>query len=270
MAHHMCDKVHPEKSDRSCYFLFHISPPLLGRSYASGRPFVLQKGSGMNIVYAMTRNVYRKILPSLRSLAETNPGAKVYILAEDDALPFETPLPVTVINVTGQKYFPESGPNYHNLFGYINLLKVCYPAILKVQKVIHLDIDTVICGSLAGLWETDVKGKWYAAVQEYKGTYKPFGDTYYNMGVALINLAQLRKDKAMPEMVEYLNTVRQPWADQDAWNRHIDKAVPLDVRYNESVKTGETDEPVIVHYCSIGDWYENPRVWRAGYLAKYK
>ena len=48
----------------------------------------------MNIVYAMTRNVYEKILPSLRSLAETNPKATVYILCEDDKLPFKTPLPV--------------------------------------------------------------------------------------------------------------------------------------------------------------------------------
>ena len=227
----------------------------------------------MNIVYAMTRNVYHKILPSLRSLAEHEPGAEVYILAEDDTLPFDTPIPVTVINVTGQEYFPETGPNYHNLFGYINLLKVCYPSLLKVAKVIHLDIDTIICGSLSGLWNTDVKGKWVAAAQEYEGLYRPFGEKYYNMGVALINLTQMRKDKAEQLMAEYLNTVKQPWADQDAWNKYgleQDKIVPLDVRYNESVKTGMTDDPAIVHYCSIGDWYENTSMQRWEYLAKYK
>ena len=224
----------------------------------------------MNIVYAMTRAVYPKILPSLRSLAETNPGAKVCILAEDNELPFETPMKVEVINVSGQEYFSETGPNYNNLFTYINLLKVCYPVILKVGKVIHLDIDTIVCNSLDEMWNTDMKGKWYAAVQEYKGDYRPFGDVYYNMGVALINLAQMRKDKAVPGMVEYLNTISQPWADQDAWNMHLDKAVPLDIRFNESPKTGETDSPAIVHYCSIGDWYENPATWRYSYLARYK
>lgn len=224
----------------------------------------------MNIVYAMTRNVYHKILPSLRSLAEHEPNAKVFILAEDDELPFDTPIPVTVVNVSGQRHFPKDGPNYNNLFTYINLLKVCYPSILKVAKVIHLDIDTIINDSLEPFWNTDVKGKWFAAVPEYKGNYKPFGEIYYNMGVALLNLTQIRKDKAMPEMVEYLNTVKQPWADQDAWNRDLTKAVPLDIRYNESVKTGETDNPAIVHYCAIGDWYENPMVWRKEYLAKYK
>ncbi len=224
----------------------------------------------MNIVYAMTRNIYHKILPSLRSLAEQEPDAKVYILAEDNDLPFETPVPVTVINVSGQKYFPEDGPNYHNMFSYINLLKVCYPELMKVAKVIHLDIDTIICGSIKGLWETDVKGKLAAAVQEYQGTYRPFGDVYYNMGVALINLAQMRKEKISGEMIEYLNTIQQPWADQDAWNLYADRIVPLDVRYNESPKTGKTDNPAIVHYCSIGDWYENPYTDRYEYLAKYK
>ena len=52
----------------------------------------------MNIVYAMTHHVYEWILPSVRSLAETNPDANVYILAEDDKLPFKLPMKAKVIN----------------------------------------------------------------------------------------------------------------------------------------------------------------------------
>ena len=80
----------------------------------------------MNIVYAVTRNYYSKILPSLRSLAEHEPKARVYILAEDDALPFETPQKVNVINISDQHQFDNS-INIKNRFGgYINLLKVYY------------------------------------------------------------------------------------------------------------------------------------------------
>ena len=90
----------------------------------------------MNIVYAITRNYYHKILPSLRSLAEHEPKAKVYILAEDDALPFDTPQKVTVINISDQHQF-DHGVNIGNRFGgYINLLKVYYPSLLpKLNKV---------------------------------------------------------------------------------------------------------------------------------------
>lgn len=219
----------------------------------------------MNIVYALTRNYYERLVPSYTSLMEWNPKAKVFVLAEDD----DIGLPVTVINVSGQTTFPKNGPNYNNQFTYINLLKVCYPSLLPCNKVIHLDVDTVVCDSLEPLWKINVTGKWLAAVPERNGWYKPFGKTYYNMGVALINLAQLRKDHAEEEMVRYLNTVRQPWADQDAWNRNLDKVVEAPVRFNENRMTGETANPAIVHYCSIGNWWTNYTMHRREYLNKY-
>lgn len=232
------------------------------------------KGKEMNIVYAMTRNVYHKILPSLRSMADTNPDAKIYILAEDDELPFETPMPVTVINVSDQKYFPEIAANREKAFGgYINHLKICYASILpKLQKVIHIDIDTIICDSLEGFWKTDVKGKWFAAVPERQTWYKPFGDTYYNMGVALFNLQQIRKDKIQQDMIDYLMTTEQPFADQNAWNKfgiEQGKAATLDLRYNESRPTGYTENPAIVHYCSFPNWWEDVNEYRREYLDRY-
>ena len=224
----------------------------------------------MNVVYALTRKFYPKLKPSLLSLRKHNPGAKVFVLAEDDDIGYED---VEVINVTDQKYFPFDGVNYWNMFTYINLLKVCYPSLLKVSKVIHLDVDTVVCGSLEDMWNTKLTGKWVGAVPEHLGRYKPFGDTSYNMGVAVINLAQMRKDKIQPKMVEYLNTVPQPYADQDAWNKYgleQDKFVAIDTKYNECFCCDKTDDPVIVHYCGIGDWYENPATERFEYMKPYR
>ena len=226
----------------------------------------------MNIVYALTPNVYEKLLPSIRSLIHFNPKANVYILAEDDEIPYKLPCKAKVINIKDQTYFPESGVNYRNMFTYINLLKVCYSSLLPCNKVIHLDIDTIITGSLEPLWKTDVKGKWFAACPEYIGSYKPFGDTYYNMGVALINLEQMRKDKIEPVLVEYLNTVYGPWADQDAWNKYAieqDKATTFELKFNENFATGYTDDPVIVHYCGITNWYENKYIPRREYLDEW-
>lgn len=228
----------------------------------------------MNIVYSLTRNVYEQLLPSITSLVRYNPKAKIYVICEDDTFPFDLPGKPTVINASGQEWFTaENCINYFNRFTYINLLKVVYPSLLpRMNKVIHLDIDTIICGSLEELWKTDVSGKWFAACPEYTGHYKPFGDTYYNMGVALINLQQMRKDGIEADMVNYLCAVSQPWADQDAWNKYgieQDKAALLDVRFNESRMTGRTDQPVIVHYCSISDWFDNRNIERAEYLAEY-
>lgn len=228
----------------------------------------------MNIVYSFTRNVYEWALPSFRSLAEHNPDAKVFILAEDDILPYDLPIQAEVVNITGQSYFPDIASHRQEAFGgYINQLKIWYPAFLPVDKVIHLDIDTIICDSLDGLWDTDVTDKWFAAVPESQKWYRPFGEYYYNMGVALFNLRELRKDRVQKAMTEYLLTTDQPFADQNAWNKfgsERGKAIKLDLRYNESRVTGKTDHPAVIHYCSIPDWWSNKEMDRYEYLERYR
>lgn len=227
----------------------------------------------MNVVYAVTRNAYEWIQPSVASLIRHNPEADIFVLAEDDSLPFTMPAGTKVINVSKQRYFPKSGVNYNNWFTYINLLKVRYPSFLPVDKVLHLDADTIICDNLIHLWEMDLTGKWFAAVPEYKSCYRPFGPKYYNMGVALINLGQMKKDKIEKPMQDYLNKVKQPWADQDAWNKYgleQNKIVNMDLRYNECFATGYSNHPAIIHYCGISDWYTNKEMYRGGYLDKYK
>lgn len=227
----------------------------------------------MNIVYALTRNIYEQLLPSISSLAAMHPDARVFILAEDDELPFELPIEAEIINVSNQEVFTKKSVNYNNHFKYINLLKVCYPSILGVNKVIHLDVDTIVCDSLESLWTIDVKDRWFAACPEYEGKYKPFGDLYFNMGVALINLQQMRRDGAEQAMVWYLNTIKQPWADQDAWNLFgiaFNKWVAFPTRFNESPMTGKTDEPAIVHFCSVLDWWDNESMDRAEMLNEWK
>ena len=228
----------------------------------------------MNVVYALTRNVYEWVIPSITSLVEHNPKVKVFMLCEDDVFPYDVPVDIQIINISDQTYFPNIASHRGEAFGgYINHLKIWYSKLLKVDKVIHLDIDTIICDKLDGLWKTDVKGKWFASVPECQTWYRPFGDKYYNMGVSLFNLAQIRKDKPEQIMSDYLMITNQPFADQNAWNKfgyEQDKVTKLDLRYNESRVTGETDKPAIIHYCSIPDWWTNKSMNRREYLDKYR
>lgn len=228
----------------------------------------------MNIVYAMTRNVYEWAVPSIKSLAEHNPKARVFMLAEDDEFPFDLPIDVEMINVSDQTYFPNIAEHRKDAFGgYINHLKLWYSKLLPVKKVIHMDIDTIICDKLDGFWKTDVTDKWFAAVPENQTWYNPFGDKYYNMGIALFNLAQIRKDKPQQDMTDYLLNTQQPFADQNAWNKfgyEHGKIAELNLRYNESRVTGKTDNPAVIHYCSIPDWWTNKRMERREYLDAYR
>ena len=230
----------------------------------------------MNVVYALTRNFYHKLIPSIRSLVEHNPKVKIYILAEDDEIP-GLPVKATIVNISGEHQFDNSVNIRNHFGGYINLLKVYYPKYFpRVNKIIHLDVDTIICDSLEPFWSIDLTGKWVAAVPEYKARHsqlKLYGDTYYNAGIMVLNLQQMRKDKIMDEMAQFLINVPQPFADQDAWNKfgiEQDKIVAAPVRFNECSSCGRTDNPAIVHYCAIADWWTRKKMFRRWYLDKYK
>jgi len=230
----------------------------------------------MDVVYALTRNYYHKLYPSIKSLIEHNKDAEIYILAEDDEVP-NLPCKAHVINVSDQDYFDKEDINYKNWFTYINLLKVCYPSLLPdLHKVIHLDVDTVILGDISPMLEPLDGHVWVAAVPEYNGTYNPFAykryELYFNMGVAAIDLDAMRRDNAEPYLVSYLKMVKQPWADQDAWNLFglaMNKFALLNTKYNENRMTYISKDPIIVHYCSHHDWYESSNVPRHEYLLPY-
>lgn len=220
----------------------------------------------MNVAYCLTNDYFQKAIPSMRSLLHHNPDAKIFVICEADEFPF----PVhRVINVSKTDYLDKNGPNYHCLFTHINLYRPIYASLIDEERVIHMDADTVICDSLLPIWETDMTGKWYAAVPEYRGHFRPYGPTYYNMGVAVINLDQMRKDNTEADMLHLINKMRLTYPDQDAYNLHTDKAVTIDVRYNETQITGQTDDPAVVHYAGYAGWYSNPNIPRYEYLARW-
>ena len=228
----------------------------------------------MNIVYALTRNIYDHLLPSINSLYKQHPDAKVYILCEDDEFPLKIPFEAKVVNVSNQKYFPKDNPNMNSVFTYMAMVRACYADLFpRMQKVIQLDIDTLVMDSLEPLWKTDLTDKWFAACPEYEGQYNPFGhDRYYNIGVCLFNLQQMRKDGADAQLVDLLNSKQLKYLEQDALNiiGVPDKVVDLPVRYNECFCCGYTDNPAIVHFAGYLNWWVNKRMYRRELLDEWK
>ena len=225
----------------------------------------------VNVVYSLSRNLYPWLKPSITSLLEHNRDAKIFVLAEDDELPFEIPCEHEILNMSGQQIFPPDGPNMRSEFTYMAMLRVCTPELIQAERVIQLDVDTIVCDSLAPIWETDLDGKWLAWAPEILGRYKPFGREYYNFGVAVLNLRQLRKDRAPEYMVKTLNSIQLRFLDQDTMNMFAlpDKTVDLPIRYNECFCCGHTDNPAIVHFAGYPDWMTNRAMPRREYLDRY-
>lgn len=217
----------------------------------------------MVVVYTATRNYYPYLKTTIKSLYAHNNPKKVYVLAEDDDAPFPN-----VINVSMMK---PKGVNAGTYFSYMSLLRVQLANIIPEDKVIYLDVDTVVCDDLSPLWEVDMEGKWWGAVKEAQTWYKPFGKDYYNNGVSIYNLKQMREDGIVPKLVKEIEEVYHRFIDQDVMNKYCvpDKVVSLPVRFNESSCCGITEHPAIVHYAGTNNWYNNPYIFRHEYLDKY-
>ena len=226
----------------------------------------------MRVLYAATRNLYPYLQGAIRSLLDHNEVTKLYIFAEDDELPYEIPCDHKIINVSGQKYFKPDGPNMNSIFTYMAMMRICAPELIRANKVIWLDVDTIVCDSLEPLWDIDMTGKWIAWCPERFNNYRPYGPMYYNIGVCVMNLAQMRKDNVTKIAVDLLNTEKFWCTDQCVMNRITpnDKMVEIDIRYNESFCCGYTDNPAIVHYAGVRRWYEGNNVYRWEYRKKYE
>lgn len=225
----------------------------------------------INVVYSLSRNLYPFLLGAIRSLLDHNDNVKIYVLAEDDELPFQIPCEHEILDMSGQTWFLPENPNCRRQFTYMAMLRVCTPLLIHEHRVIQLDIDTIVCDSLRPIWDLDMTGKWIAWCPEYNGQFRPFGPMYYNFGVAVLNLGQLRADNAAEFMVRELNRFQYPFLDQDVMNRFAvpDKTVDLPVRFNECFCCGQTENPAIVHYAGFPDWFCNKQIPRREYLAKY-
>ena len=112
-----------------------------------------------------------------------------------------------------------------------------------LEKVLYLDVDVVICGSIRELWDTDITEVAVGAVpdcfhQDIHETNRigyEVGLGIFNSGVLLINLNYWREHDVMKKFVAYTKEARDhlKYHDQDVLNyvfRHCKKELPI--RYN--------------------------------------
>lgn len=109
-------------------------------------------------------------------------------------------------------------------------LRLLLPEMLpEVDKLLYLDSDMIVTRPLAELWKTDLEGKMLGVVPDFyypqakiqQDTLIPFfrpGD-YFNSGMLLMDLRQIREGKWFEKTLEWIqNTQKLRCADQDGLN----------------------------------------------------
>lgn len=167
----------------------------------------------------------------------------------------------------------------------------------EVKKVLYLDCDIIVNGSVKELWDTDISDVSLGCVEDmfcalpgnYERLHYSPEFSYFNAGVLLINLERLRRADFDAAAVDYLgkHVMEFTMYDQDLLNAmlHADKRL-LPFRWNvqdgflrrrrtervwgDSLKLleKELDHTVIIHYTgSKKPWhYKSQHPWRHLYF----
>jgi len=209
--------------------------------------------------YCMTRNIYHKVLPSLRSLL-AHSDAEVFLLTEDDDVGFSLPDRVHVVNVSGQKWFPESGVNYHNHWTWMVLMRTALCKVFpEIDVMLSLDLDTIVCEDISEIWDTPIGDNYLAACPEPRQCRDDF--VYINGGVVLWNLKQMR-DGMADRIIDSLNREAWLFPDQNCVSTLCQGRIyHLRSMYNVCNYTRPTPAMKIRHFAAERGWYEdNPLV----------
>jgi lipopolysaccharide biosynthesis glycosyltransferase len=123
--------------------------------------------------------------------------------------------------------------------------RIFLPDLLPdADRVLYLDVDTIVTDSLAPLVELDLDGHYLGAVtnvfqQNHMHRPRDLGlagpEVYFNSGVLLMNLEEMRRDRSAAALRDYAieNGDRIEWPDQDALNVVLGgKRLPLEPRWN--------------------------------------
>lgn len=227
--------------------------------------------------YSGTRNLYEPMVWAAKSLLANSSVDKIHLLIEDDEFPYELPDGIfEIYNVSDyvNRVFPDNGANAKSHFTKMAMVRICYCELLPdVEVILQLDPDTICLDNIDEIWNTDLTGKWFAACAEYLSGYNPYyAAKYFNVGVCLFNLEQMREDNAQAALVHRINAHKMNCVEQDALNKYagVHRIAELPTRFNENRACGYTDNPAIQHFVGYMDWLTNPNLPRREYLKLYR
>jgi len=136
------------------------------------------------------------------------------------------------------------------------LSDLVFEDIENIEKLLYLDIDIMVGGDIAKLYDIDIEGYEYAAVKEKYGCWMIRPD-YINAGMLLFNMKEIRKTKLLEKSRILIRKRKLLFADQDAifWSTTKKKIIPR--IYNEQSKFNKKDT-IICHFCKRLMWFPYP------------
>lgn len=209
----------------------------------------------MKIVMCSTKNWYIHLKTVIYALMKNNKVDKIYLFIEDDEISYLKDERIEFINVNNlHEYITSDSPNYNTKYTKLSYLRCFFSKILNEDKILYLDVDTLVVDNIQELWDLDLEDNVIAGVHEsgewnrHLNTYG-LNDTYINSGVLLMDLKKIRKERLDDSMIYLLNNNKYAFPDQDVINLVCRNRIHhLSNVYNSSETTGIVDNAKILHY----------------------
>lgn len=217
----------------------------------------------LTAVYASDKNLYKYLPMAINSLLMHNPDAKVYVFADDDEI-FGLDHPnITVINShIYDSYILSTSPQYQYYLPSATFVRLWIAETLKEDRVLWLDVDTIVDADLSPLWNMDLGDNIVAGVPDRMAYMFPkiSRDRYINAGVLLMDLNKWREEGLIEKSKTMVNTWRLKYGDQDIINYLCDgRILYIGSEYNYS-KVTMTD---VVVAPSIWHFADHPKLWES-------
>lgn len=202
----------------------------------------------MIVAYCANRAIYHLLPTALNSLLTNNPDVeKVYIFIEDDYIDVINHPAVEFINCNNYDFLIRKGLNCTKRFPYMAMVRCFFAKILKEDKVLYLDVDTIVDGNIRELWDFPLGGNYIAAREESGG--------YFNSGVLLMDLNLIRSTGAEDKIINLLKNCKFVFPDQDAMNIVFKNRIAYIPDYFNKLgrdkEAYETGKLVIRHFAGI-------------------
>jgi lipopolysaccharide biosynthesis glycosyltransferase len=131
------------------------------------------------------------------------------------------------------------------------LLRAAYPKIFPdLDKILTLDNDTVVNENISELWDLDLADYYLAAVEETALTQRE--GSYFNMGVAMLNLKKWREEQIDDKLIAALNKYWYRYKEQDCFNEFFrGHVLILPSDYNSCKQAAKPRHEKITHFAAF-------------------
>lgn len=192
----------------------------------------------IDIVFVCDNNYAFMLATSIESILSNknqNDDINIYVIHPD----FEPKIVKNIRQVVRNrasvsfiKFDLEALKNYPKTFHIMGYAKALIPSLLlQINKVLYLDVDTIILGSLKPLWKTSLNDNYVAAAQnqfyekiiesenrtKYRKRYKNV-KLFFNSGVMLLNLKKMREDDIEKKFIYEMENHTHYFGDQPIFN----------------------------------------------------